>query len=272
VIVIEDADRLTDSAANVLLKPLEEPGARTIMVLCAPAVVDVLPTIRSRCSVINLRLPLPAEIADLLIAEGVEPELAAFVAAAAQGHVGRARRLARDPEARARRAAALKLPRELRTVGSALAAALELVQAAEEEATAEVGERSVKETADLKEALGVGVRGVSTRGTAAPLKELEAQQKSRATRTKRDFLDRALVDLAALYRDALVIRFGAQGVAGQVHPDQAETARAIAESNSAEAMLRCVEAVLHCREAIAANVAPQLACEAMALSLREAAA
>lgn len=272
VIVIEDADRLTDSAANVLLKPLEEPGVTTVMVLCAPAVVDVLPTIRSRCAVVGLRLPLPEEIADLLVGEGTEPELAAFVAATAQGHVGRARRLARDPDARARRAAVLKLPRELRTISSALAAASELVQAAEDEASAEVGEVAARETAELKEALGVGVRGVSPRGTAGPLKELEAQQKSRTTRAKRDVLDRALVDLAALYRDALVVQFGAESVAGRVHPDQAATVQAIAGTNTPEAVLRCIEAVLRCREAIAANVAPQLACEAMALSLRAAAA
>jgi len=272
VIIIEDADRLTDSAANVLLKPLEEPGALTVLVLCAPAVIDVLPTIRSRCRVVTLRLPTAGEIADLLVAEGFDPRVASFAAAASQGHVGRARRLAGDPQSQARRAAVLKLPRELRSVGSAMTAALELVQAAEEDSADEVGALAVKETADLKEALGIGVRGVSTRGTASAIKDLEAQQKSRATRAKRDVLDRALVDLAALYRDVLVVQLGASAVAEPVHPDHAETVRKIAAAYTPEVVLRCVEAVLRCREAIAANVSPQLACEAMALALREAAA
>ena len=69
-----------------------------------------------------------------------------------------------------------------------------------------------------------------------------------------------------------VVRGAVREVAGRVHPDQVDTARAIAHAHTPEAVLRCVEAVLRCREAIAANVAPQLACEAMALTLREAAA
>jgi DNA polymerase-3 subunit delta' len=268
VVILEDADRLTESAGNVLLKPLEEPGAATVILLCAPATTDVLPTLRSRCRVVGLRLPATEEIAAGLVREGVEPALATFAAAAAQGHVGRARRLARDEDARLRRAAVLRLPEELGSVGSALEAAAELVRAAEEEAGAENADRDVAETAALKEALGVGVRGVSARGTAAPLKELEAQQKSRTTRSRRDVLDRALVDLAAWYRDVLVVQFGAAGVAGRVHPDHATAVDTMAAGCTPEAALRCIEAVLACREAIAANVAPQLACEAMALTLR----
>lgn len=270
VVILEDADRLTESAANVLLKPLEEPGAATIILLCAPAEGDVLPTIKSRCRVAALRLPTVAEVAAVLENEGVDTPTAVFAASAAQGHVGRARRLARDNDARTRRAAVLRLPRELASVGSAVQAAAELVRAADEEAAAENVGRSAEETTALKGALGVGVRGVSTRGTAAPLRELEAAQKSRATRSKRDVLDRALVDLAAFYRDVLVVQFGAVDVAGQVHPDQQDTARRLAQSSTPEGILRCVEAVLACREAIAANVAPLLACEAMALSLRTA--
>ena len=48
VVVMEDADRLTESAANALLKAIEEPGNRTVWLLCAPTLHDVLPTIRSR--------------------------------------------------------------------------------------------------------------------------------------------------------------------------------------------------------------------------------
>ncbi|HEV7209645.1 MAG TPA: DNA polymerase III subunit delta' [Mycobacteriales bacterium] len=268
VIMIEDADRLTESAGNVLLKPLEEPGAATVFVLCAPAISDVLPTVRSRCRVAALRLPSSSDVAQVLTTEGVGRELAAFAAAAAGGHVGRARRLARDEGARERRAAVLRLPQSLRTVGGALDAAAELVRAAEDEAAAQAGERDGPETVALKEALGVGVRGVSPRGTARPLKELEAEQKSRLTRAKRDALDRALIDLAAWYRDVLVQQLGAGQVVREVHSDQTAPVAILARAYTPEAVLRCVEAVLACREAIAANVAPLLACEAMALTLR----
>ena len=57
VVVMEDAGRLTESAANALLKAIEEPGARTVWLLCAPTLHDVLPTIRSRCRHIQLHTP-----------------------------------------------------------------------------------------------------------------------------------------------------------------------------------------------------------------------
>lgn len=268
VIVIEDADRLTETAANVLLKPLEEPGPATVFVLCAPSLEDVLPTIRSRCRVVTLRVPSTDAVADLLVAEGVDRAMASFAAAAAQGHVGRARRLARDEQARARRGSVLALPQSLGSVAAALSAAAELVRAADEEAAADAAERDAAETAALKQALGLGVRGVSPRGTAGPVRDLEAEQRSRATRNRRDVLDRALVDLAALYRDALVLALGAG--AAPVHADQTAVAAELARTATPEVLLGCVDAVLACRDAIAANVAPLLACESMALALRNA--
>ena len=63
VVVIEDADRLTESAANALLKVIEEPGLRTVWLLCAPSATDVLPTIRSRTRSLVLRTPSVAAVA-----------------------------------------------------------------------------------------------------------------------------------------------------------------------------------------------------------------
>ncbi|MEI2641607.1 MAG: AAA family ATPase [Candidatus Nanopelagicales bacterium] len=70
VIVMEDADRLTESANNVLLKSIEEPASRTVWLLCAPSVEDLLPTVRSRCQVIGLRTPSTAAVAAFLRAAG----------------------------------------------------------------------------------------------------------------------------------------------------------------------------------------------------------
>ena len=111
VIVMEDADRLTEGAGNVLLKAVEEPAPRTVWLLCAPSLEDVLPTIRSRCRLLTLRTPPVDAVADILVRrDGIDPELAASAARATQGHIGRARRLATDERARARRKAVLKLP------------------------------------------------------------------------------------------------------------------------------------------------------------------
>jgi DNA polymerase-3 subunit delta' len=206
VMAVEDADRLTDSAANALLKALEEPTERTVWLLCAPAVDDVLPTIRSRCRHLSLRTPPTAAVADVLVRrDAVDPAMAAFAARAAQGHIGRARRLATDEQARLRRHEVMRLPMSLRDLSTSLAAAAELVQAATEEANATAGLLAADETEDMKRALGVGPGARQPGGAAAVLKELEGEQKKRATRAKRDGIDRALVDLAGFYRDVLAV-------------------------------------------------------------------
>jgi DNA polymerase III subunit delta' len=293
VIILEDADRLTDQAANALLKAIEEPAPRTVWMLCAPSQEDVLPTLRSRCRHVRLVTPTAKAVAEVLIRrDGVDPPMAAFAARVAQGHIGRARRLATDEGARLRRQEVLSLPHQVADVGSALAAAAHLVDAVKEEAQAITAAVDAAETAQLRTALGAdgGTSRRSSRevaadagdppsgssgspgagkappGSAGVLKELEQRQKRRATRHQRDALDRALVDLAAFYRDVLALQLGAP-----VEPTNAElrpTLQKLARSGTPESTLRRIEAVLACREAVDANVAPLLAVEAMTLALR----
>ncbi len=272
VLMIEDADRLTEQASNALLKAVEEPPPRTVFLLCTPSTHpdDISVTIRSRCRVVPLRQPPSAAIASVLCSRDAVPaDVAAWVAAAAQGHVGRARRLARDPDARARRGAVLAIPRGLTGIGACFEAANALIEAAEAEAAATVADVDTAERAALETALGAGGTGRGTasaiRGAAGQLKELERRQKSRATRAQRDALDRALVDLAGFYRDVLVAQFGAQVSA--VHEDTARDAEAAAHRWTPEGALRRLEAVLACRDAIEANVKPRIAAEAMMLTL-----
>ncbi|CCH15514.1 DNA polymerase III subunit delta' [Micromonospora lupini] len=272
VVVIEDADRLTEAAGNALLKAIEEPPPRTVFLLCAPSTHpdDISVTIRSRCRVVPLRQPPAAAVAEVLVRrDGIAPDVAQWAAAAAQGHVGRARRLARDPEARKRREAVLAVPRRLTGVGAAFDAASALIEAAEAEAEASVSEADATERAALETALGAGGTGRGAagamRGAAGQLKELEKRQKSRATRAQRDALDRALVDLAGFYRDALTMALRAP--VDPVHTDTAALAGAGAQKWDAEGSLRRLEAVLACRAAIEANVKPRIAVEAMMLAL-----
>jgi DNA polymerase-3 subunit delta' len=218
---------------------------------------------------VTLRIPPYDDVAAHLEAEGVDRSVAAFAARAAQGHVGRARRLARDEQAQRRRRDVLELPLQVATVGGCFTAAANLVDAAKEEAAATVETMDAAETSALKDALGdVGGRGrARPRGASAALSDLERRQRSRATRTQRDALDRALVDLAAFYRDVLVLQIGA--AVDLVNADLHNALQRLAESSSAESTLRRIEAVLACREAVDANVAPLLAVEAMALGLRQ---
>jgi DNA polymerase III subunit delta' len=273
VVVIEDADRLTEAASDALLKAVEEPPARTVFLLCAPSTHpdDVAVTVRSRCRLIALRIPPPEAVAAVLTGrDGVAPDMAEWAAAAAQGHIGRARRLARDPAARERRAAVLAVPASLTSLSACFAAADHLVSAAEAEAAAVSAERDAPETEALKQAMGAGGTGkgvaASVRGSAGALRDLERRQKSRATRAQRDALDRALVDLAAFYRDVLLVQSRA-GVA-PAHPDVANAVWRVAERLSAEDTLTRLDAVLECREAVELNVKPRIAVEAMAVALR----
>ena len=169
-------------------------------------------TIRSRCRVVGLRIPPAAAIARVLVADGIDPETAEWAAQASGGHIGRAKRLVRDDDARQRRAAVLAIPAQLTSLGACFAAADHLVQAAEAEARALHQDLDVTEAEELKVALGAGGTGkgaaAAARGSAGALKELERKQKSRATRLQRDALDRALVDLASFYRDVLLLQAG----------------------------------------------------------------
>jgi DNA polymerase III subunit delta' len=269
IVLFEDADRATEQAANALLKAIEEPAPRTIWLLCAPYADDLPTTIRSRCRLITLRTPRTAAVAAMLAREGVSPELALTSARAAQGHIGRARRLATDPAAAGRRSDVLRVPTHVGSMGQAFRAAAALVRAAESEATAVTEELDVPEREALRRAFGEGSsgKGVASaiRGGAGAMSDLEARQKSRATRVKRDSLDRALLDLAGYYRDVLALQFGAE--VELANAGRAEELRELAGASGPAETVRRIEAIMKCRERLELSVAPLLAVEELALAL-----
>ncbi|MBO0842164.1 MAG: DNA polymerase III subunit delta', partial [Nocardioides sp.] len=201
ILIVEDADRLTDQANNALLKAVEEPGARTVWMLCAPTVDDVLPTIRSRCRLVTLTTPSTADVAGFLQRTlGVEESLAMYAARASQGHIGRAKALVRDEATRKRREQVVGYPFGLRTLADALRTAGELVAATKEEADAVTAELDAREKAELDAGYGVVERGRRPKEYGPALAALEKDQKRRATRRHRDVIDRGLMDLVSVYR------------------------------------------------------------------------
>ncbi len=268
VIVVEDADRLTERAADALLKALEEPTARTVWMLCAPSTEDVIITLRSRSRHVRLRTPPAAAVADLLVRrDGVEAPMALYAARAAQSHIGLARRLARDESARIRRHDVIGLATRIHTVGEAVDAASDLSEIAKEESEASSAERDAAERDRLMQTLGADPTArTQPPHIRAQLSSLEKEQKARATRFVRDVLDRALVDLLSVYRDALVLR-GGSGV-DLVNEDSRGVVQQVASSLSSERLLLAMDAIGTARERIGANVQPLLALEAMALDLR----
>ncbi|GAA1448659.1 DNA polymerase III subunit delta' [Nocardiopsis tropica] len=270
IVLFEDAERATEAASNALLKAVEEPSPRTVWLLCTPAPDDLLVTIRSRCRLVTLATPGTRELVDALVRrDGVDPVLAQASAVAAAGRIDRARQLATDPEARRRREEVLSIPARLDGLGACVTSAARLYEIAEEESKALTTALDEKEKDELRTAFGEGSTGKGVakamRGSAGAMKDLEERQKRRATRIKRDSYDRALLDLAAFYRDVLALQLGAsvELSTGERSGDLDRVAR----SSTPETTLRRIDAIMECRGRIEANVHPQIAMEAMTSAL-----
>ena len=269
VVVMEDADRLTESAANALLKAIEEPGTRTVWLLCAPTLHDVLPTIRSRCRHLQLRTPSTEAVTQVLITrDKISPDMAQFAAKVSQGHIGRARYLATNETARSNRKVIMQLPMQLGSLASALQAAQSLVDIATEEAKATSESRDDAEIEKLQEAYGKGAtgRGMATGGSKA-VKELEKEQKSRATRMVRDSLDGALLDLATFYRDVIMVQSGS--TEALINSDLSREVTTYSASAPASSSIKRLGAIMQSRTQLAMNAAPLATCEALMCRLAQ---
>lgn len=267
VVVMEDADRLTESAANALLKAIEEPGTRTVWLLCAPTLHDVLPTIRSRCRHLQLRTPSIEAVTQVLIRrDNISPTMADFAARVSQGHIGRARYLANNELVRSNRKVIMQLPLQLGSLAAAFQAAQTLIDIATEEANASSESRDEKEIEKLQEAYGKGAtgRGLAT-GAAKATKELEKEQKSRATRMVRDSIDGALLDLATFYRDVMIVQSGATD--WMINSDMQIEIEDYASHISTHSAIQKMSALMEARNQLAMNAAPLVTCEALMCEL-----
>jgi DNA polymerase-3 subunit delta' len=262
VVVIEDADRMTERTSNLLLKALEEPPPRTVWLLCAPSEADLIPTIRSRVRSVRLRMPAVGHVAALLEhRDGVDPEIALVAAREAQSHIGMARRLALDTSARSRRRQTLETALGIRSVSDAVIAAATLLAVAGDDAKAITEERDADERASALRSLGVEPGGTVPPALRSQLRALEDDQKRRATRSLRDGIDRIMVDLLSLYRDVLLLQLGVD----EQPINEAIRAQldAAAAASTPAATLAVLDAIALARRRIEANVSPAMALEAM---------
>jgi DNA polymerase-3 subunit delta' len=265
VLVVEDADRMTERTSNVLLKALEEPPERTVWILCAPSEADLLPTIRSRVRTVRLRVPDAAEVAELLVRrDGVDRAVALRAAEEAQSHIGMAHRLATDADARRRRDDTIGLLFETTTVSQAVRAAQRLLDIAKEDSIALTEERDEVERLAALRSMGVEPGGAVPPQLRGTMKQLEEDQKRRATRGLRDSIDRILLDLLSLYRDVLVRQLG--GGLSPVNAAWAEQIDRLAADTTPAGTLAILDAIGDARRRLPANVAPLLALEGMLVS------
>ncbi|NLE96759.1 MAG: DNA polymerase III subunit delta' [Propionibacterium sp.] len=269
IVVVEDADRVTERGADALLKGLEEPAPRTVWLLCAPSPDDVIVTVRSRCRVTKLATPSDAAVAQLLVErDGIPPALAAHAARAAQGHVGRARAMGRSEDVRIRRGEILTLPGKLRSLTDCLVAAKNIVDAATAAADEICAGLDAKEMATLQESLGVGGRGTKPRHAQAVIRELEDEQKTRHKRMVRDSLDYTLTELTSFYRDVLALQT-APGTP-PINADVIDVIEPLARAKTPEQTVRAIDLILDTRTKLEGNVSPLMAFESLLVGVSTA--
>jgi DNA polymerase-3 subunit delta' len=267
VMIIEDADRMTERTSNVLLKALEEPPPRTVWILCAPSEADLIPTIRSRVRSVRLRVPAISDVAELISRrDGVDLAIATRAAREAQSHIGMAHRLATNEQARSRREQTLQTALGIRTVSDAVIAATRLLEVAADDAKSITEERDAEERDSALRSLGVEPGGTIPPALRSQLKALEDDQKRRATRSLRDGLDRIMVDLLSLYRDILLVQLGSdvEPINLEIEGQLAAAARVATPAQT----LATLDAIATARRRIDSNVSPALTLEAMLISAR----
>ena len=265
IVIIEDADRLTETAANALLKTIEEPECHTVWLLCAPTLSDVPVTIRSRCRHVQLRTPSTKSVeAFLLNNTKVDSMTASFSARVSQGHIGRARYIATNQDAQLRRKEVLALPLSLKDVDSCFKAAQKLVNIAEEQADNENSERDALELKELQDAYQGTGRGLISGGAKA-IKDLEKEHKSSTARSIRDNIDASLLDIATFYRDVLVVQSASHEI---LNVDLVEEITNYARTTAGRRTLEQIDLVLTARTNLSRNAAPLATLEALFCALK----
>lgn len=262
IVIIEDADRMTERTSNVLLKALEEPQPKTVWMLCAPSAADLLPTIRSRTRNVSLRLPSNEEVAELLIRrDGVDEKLARASARQAQQHVGMARRLALSSDARNRRGDTLRELSSITNLSGAMLAAERLLAVAKKDAEAISAEKDEAERQSLLRAFGLSPEDKVPPAMKKEFKELEENQKRRATRALRDGIDRVFTDAESYFRDVLSVQLGSGAELTNVELESEIVTRA--RQTSAMQSVEILDAIKVARGRIDSNVRDLLVLEAL---------
>lgn len=274
VVIFNNADRLNNQAANALLKTVEEPPARTVMIMCAPSEdpADFSQTLRSRCRHLYIPAPSVGGIVKLLVAEGASEHDARLAAVTSLRHVGRARKLVASPQVQKRRAVAINIAEEVFHGSQGFQAVSGLIKLVEAESKSTAAKSDAAELEKLQQSYGVGAKGKGAakaqREARSAVKELEGLQKKRAKRRMIDILDLSLIDLSGIYRDALMLKVGAE--VEMTHPDFSGLAGELAARVSEEGLLDCQAAITFCREQLTQNATPQVAFDGLIGRLRRA--
>ena len=270
VIIIEDVDRMLERTTNVLLKEIEEPAEHTIWMLCAPSAQDVLPTIRSRCRIVNLAVPSNADVADFLVeSAGTDPKIAQRAARLAEGHIGVARLYATQDQVMADRDELIVGVLNLSKASDAVLLADGLISNANSQAAADVERRVAAEEAEFRAANGLGEKDripPALRGAYNAIGKKD-EIRRRTTRRSRDVLDRALNSVASVYRDVAVLQSNAEDAVGLINLENRTAITELSVRLSRQGAICRLEDIATARKRLFGNGNPTLVFEALFCAL-----
>jgi DNA polymerase-3 subunit delta' len=262
IIIVEEADRIVERSQNALLKALEEPNPSVTWVLVTSVLQPILPTILSRCRIVEFA-PVPeADLAAVVRTRGaLDGEEAAVLVRAARGDLARAISLVEDDATRALRTLAIDVAiRQAAEPDARLA-----LQAANDVRVAAMRAREAREKAaaaelaELEEVLGTG------RGSGGMRRRLGERQKRAVRRAETDVFVEFCSWLAQAYRDLAALSAGA-GPESISAPDRAADLAAAAARRPTAHWLQMAEEALGGQVAIRENALPALAVEAVLLA------
>jgi DNA polymerase-3 subunit delta' len=176
-----------------------------------------------------------------------------------------AHRLATNAEARRRREETIEIALGIRSISDAVLAAARLLEIAGADAKAITEERDAEEREHTLRSLGIEPGGTIPPALRSQLRQLEDDQKRRATRSLRDGIDRILVDLLSLYRDVMMLQLAS--ASELVNRERSEQLELLSTHSTPADTLAAMDAIATARERIDGNVAPALALEAMLASI-----
>lgn len=246
VYLIEQAETLNESAANSLLKVLEEPPPYAVFILLAPHPARVLPTIVSRSQMIRLNAVPVAELASYLqTVHNIEPDRAGMLASYAEGRVGQAVQMATTA-----------------TVGEEIGRILDFAEALAQSPRTRalrLAEQLRKQAAQVK-ALAGNMAEASESGGG----DEESTTKEKVGRKQYA----AVFDvLTVFYRDLLTLRIVTIGTPPIVNRDRAVPMLRIAAMQEPAHWMRCLDALLLARRRLYANANIALVTEILTMSL-----
>ena len=269
--IVTRADLLRDKAANALLKTIEEPPPGVYFILLGRSVDAILPTIVSRCQQVPFRIvPAVVGVEQLVKGHGATPANATLALAVA-GTPERAAAFLASPKRQEVRRLMVRTISELPADDSwDVLRSADALYTAVLDAAGMLDDRGRRRKRDdvVKEEVKERTRDLEDYFSASAMRQIEADAKRTLSVRERSGMMEALAAAESLLRDCLVLREGAPDPV--VNADASAAVEAIANRTTTAGLVSALRAVTRAGDDLAHNVTPQVALEAMLLSVKEA--